>query len=1175
MKHGLASTLRALCAGVIVSLFSGIPAQASNEEYSMWDGSVTSLTAQGTPADTFLIGSASDLAWVAQEIYTNGNDFAGKVLVLNAHIDLSGARVWTPIGTQTHPFAGTFDGRGHLIRGLGVLRGSDGVGLFGHIGAGAIVRNTGISGGAILANGKRCVGTLAGVCAGTISNCWSQAQVVTAGNIVGGLVGELTGTMTDVYSAGLLQGGDTIGGLVGYNNGGTITNAYSTGYAQNGRGFVGVDNGGHYADCYYDRKLYYQEPGIVTDGLTPMDVTSDMFSLFTGNALWTQTEDCYPQLTSFAATDASLLSVAPMYINTIQTEPVNHASDLTEDFTVMTDGGIAWTCHEEEGKRWIQISGANVTVIRPCTEVNVLVDAKLGSEVHTVSLHPRRIEDLMPGKFIGVDRNGAGEVIHEGVFHHFCWDESNPWPLRDSADMSAATRGWTRGEYHYMVVRDAIDDSTNDTTRLEVILPDATWDEYKNWFDNYQIRTNYSGHYLIRSFVHDEGCIQDWIENAPGFEYLVFNKFVPGEIDPLPLSVNGLGIDTFLLDNPIHISVASKSASTGGTGTIWYQWYVKKDNGNDEEIEGATGLTLTDYTVITSKGEYRFTRATGDDKCYTTPDDREAWGVYIARVFDPLNPGSVTDAGLQAFCSVADAQGFTVRASGASGAVSDRGYAYQWYMNGAAITGATSKDLALNDAALTGSFALQPGQDYTFTRMAKDNTRFTVWTLSSGEQKIHIRPVLNTGAIGNDDLGQQCVAPDVTTLVVTVSETAAASGEGTLQYRWLCILGTDSTEIGTAPSLNYTLDLKNENIGRTYKFIRQVQQADCGWVESAGATTLSFGKKSYSEKTVNVCEGKMPYTMVRYDSNGANPDVHVFTADGEQWLYTDNAAGGCPSDTLFTINVIDIPTIAIESEARLCQEHGDITLYFDQLSGVADHFLITYSPDLAKFIGVNDTTGVISVPGTIVLRNVPSIGEGNCYMNVQVGNAGAGLAAEGVCYSQAYTVRFYPSLGGYVHSKYGRVLFVDNNPDNGELPAPKLHFTAYQWYRNGVLQPNQTGQYYHENGTALNGIYYVLLTDENGVVYRTCDVTMPEEDSTSAAPAGRIYPVPAEAGGQLTVLCDEQSYISIISMNGERVSTTRTVFGETTIQAPRMAGLYYVQIEHADGTVTTDKLIVK
>ena len=60
-----------------------------------------------------------------------GTSYAGQTVTLGADLDLNGV-TWTPIGTSTNPFKGTFDGNGKVIKNLSVLMaGKSNVGLFG------------------------------------------------------------------------------------------------------------------------------------------------------------------------------------------------------------------------------------------------------------------------------------------------------------------------------------------------------------------------------------------------------------------------------------------------------------------------------------------------------------------------------------------------------------------------------------------------------------------------------------------------------------------------------------------------------------------------------------------------------------------------------------------------------------------------------------------------------------------------------------------------------------------------------------------------------------------------------------------------------------------------------------------------------------------------------------
>ncbi len=1099
------------------------------------------------------VSSADELVAIAnQYAATAGAD--EQNITLTADIDLDGVK-WIPIGTKDKPFKGKFDGQGHTIKGFRTFDATDGVGLFGFIAKTGVVENLGISGGSLIAKNKRRIGAIAGVCDGTIRKCWSMAFIPVAGNVVGGLVGELSGNgkMEDCYQSGLiLNAADTIGAIVGLNSG-KLTRVFNVGYAKNGNAIVGFDNHGTYTDVYFDRKLYYQKSGIDGDAIIGYDVTEDMFSLFKNiPTTWSVAENRYPVLKQFESNKAAKLSAAPMFIEAGDIEPVNHANDLTNNFTVSVEGGITWACQDESDKQWIQISGKDVKVVRPCTETDVLVDSKLDTEVRVVYMRPRRVEDLLAGTFISYD-DETGET---GKLMGYCFDSY--WELSSQSRVEYASRGWLGegGDYHYKVEFYSIDDENNDTTLISTLLSDASTSEYRSWVENFIIPTDKAGHFLIRSWVHDNGCVTDWIENKPGFEFVVFGEFVPGEIVTK--------IDTILLDEiPTFVNAQSKTESYGGGGPVYYQWLL-----NGDTIPGQEGLTLVNY-AITQPGVYTFTRQTRDSICYVPQSSVEYLGKYIVYAFDKFDPGEISNHEDTTFCSVEDAQAYVVQATSASGGVSNKGYNYQWYFKSGdvltKINGATNMTLSLN------GLTLEAGHDYTFVREAEDNTRFTTLTRSRYEKKIHIMAVLTPGAIENATWETFCFEADdnkLTPHTIIIHETTTATCSDGVVYEW--IMNPGNKVVGQNAELEYTFMMGEIKLGQTYTFTRQVRNSnpDCAWVPSTGAVSQVFGKKSYHEVTTIVCANDLPFTMTLEDGK-----THVFYSAADVWTVTDES-GICPDITDYKIELATMPNFQLDEYVSWCQTTGTMSVYYVEDPGAPSNvFYIRYSEDLAKYMGAKDTTGVITTPGTILFDNMPNLGTGDLYLNVQIGYQAE--SASGVCYSTSHLMRLYPSLGGYVYSKYDRVVFVDNNPDNGALPdaTEKLEFVSYQWYKNGLLQEGETGQYYHEGGAILNGVFYCMLKDTKGNSYRTCDVILPAESTSNAPQSTTVYPVPVGVGEPLSI--EAFGSARIVSLAGERISEIGTIDAKAIVNAPRVPGIYFVQITTEEGRVETHKLIVK
>ena len=95
--------------------------------------------------NTVNISNSTGLAWVAEQVNTGAEDFAGKTINLMADLDLSPARAtrsaavsnWTPIGTEEKPFKGEFNGNGYTIKNLNLVEseakeGKAFIGFFGY-----------------------------------------------------------------------------------------------------------------------------------------------------------------------------------------------------------------------------------------------------------------------------------------------------------------------------------------------------------------------------------------------------------------------------------------------------------------------------------------------------------------------------------------------------------------------------------------------------------------------------------------------------------------------------------------------------------------------------------------------------------------------------------------------------------------------------------------------------------------------------------------------------------------------------------------------------------------------------------------------------------------------------------------------------------------------------------
>ena len=173
---------------------------------------------------TYKVSTAHGLEAVAERV---NDGSTGINITLTSNIDLTGE--WTPIGTESQPYTGTFDGNNHTITGLKIDQsGTDNVGLIGYLGSGGKVQDVTLTN--ISVSGANCVGGIAGQNYGTVENC-SVNGTVTGKEFTdtGGIAGSNYGTLSGCSAEGTVTGSVNVGGIAGGSYlGVTIEGCHST-----------------------------------------------------------------------------------------------------------------------------------------------------------------------------------------------------------------------------------------------------------------------------------------------------------------------------------------------------------------------------------------------------------------------------------------------------------------------------------------------------------------------------------------------------------------------------------------------------------------------------------------------------------------------------------------------------------------------------------------------------------------------------------------------------------------------------------------------------------------------------------------------------------------------------------------------------------------------------------
>jgi len=181
----------------------------------------------GEPNNPYLISTSNDLSRIGH-----------NPRLMNAHFKMTNDVNMADtthfiIGNNLYPFAGTFDGAGHVISNFYrySYTGEMTKGLFGIVnGEDTEIKNLGLTDSYMSGGGYQTVGLLVGrLINGTVTGCFAErGRVEVFESDGGGLVGTNVGTISNCYANVYISGWYGVGGLV-ESNAGVISNCYSTG----------------------------------------------------------------------------------------------------------------------------------------------------------------------------------------------------------------------------------------------------------------------------------------------------------------------------------------------------------------------------------------------------------------------------------------------------------------------------------------------------------------------------------------------------------------------------------------------------------------------------------------------------------------------------------------------------------------------------------------------------------------------------------------------------------------------------------------------------------------------------------------------------------------------------------------------------------------------------------
>ncbi|MBA0885578.1 MBG domain-containing protein, partial [Flavobacterium undicola] len=155
-----------------------------------------------------------------------------------------------------------------------------------------------------------------------------------------------------------------------------------------------------------------------------------------------------------------------------------------------------------------------------------------------------------------------------------------------------------------------------------------------------------------------------------------------------------------------------------------------------------------------------------------------------------------------------------------------------------------------------------------------------------------------------------------------------------------------------------------------------------------------------------------------------------------------------------------------------------------------------------------------------------------------------------------------------IRKQFEDIIFFDNSSNT---------FTSYNWYKNGVLVPSQTAQYFKENG-ALNGTYYAKATRLDGMVVTTCPLVL---SPTIEEEYLKIVPNPVKTNASYELITNvsssrlQNAHIEVYSVGGLLMENKTISENRVTLKAPMVEGIYVVKMTLANGKYFTKNLLVK
>jgi len=246
-----------------------------------------------------------------------------------------------------------------------------------------------------------------------------------------------------------------------------------------------------------------------------------------------------------------------------------------------------------------------------------------------------------------------------------------------------------------------------------------------------------------------------------------------------------------------------------------------------------------------------------------------------------------------------------------------------------------------------------------------------------------------------------------------------------------------------------------------------------------------------------------------------------------------------------------------------CEGSG-LNLDYSILTGTPTQYKITFDA-AANSAGIQNVAYTdmpsSSTSGTLMI-NVPKKTVDGTYHGTLVMRDELGV--ESPAYSFTFTINL---SADYILTKFNQIIFVDNS---------SKRFTAYQWYKDGVIINGATKQSYNDP-TGLSGAYTVQVTDTKGNKIISCPKVLNNPKAVKVV----AYPNPVKSSQTCTVQVSglsgkdlENAELSVYTPQGVCIYQSSKVELLNSLKLPSVDGVYIGQLKTADGDKHLFKVVV-